>query len=73
MAKGNGLGMACYVGGYDLSNDVGAITNATLERALYSRTLVVSPDVRGAPAQGYNVAGISVSPSVVTVFGSNRN
>ncbi|HEU4758804.1 MAG TPA: CdaR family protein [Dehalococcoidia bacterium] len=43
---------------------------ATLERALYSRTLVVSPDVRGAPTQGYNVAGISVSPSVVTVFGS---
>ncbi len=43
---------------------------ATLERALYSRTLVVSPDVRGAPAQGYNVAGISVSPTVVTAFGS---
>ena len=38
MAKGNGLGMACYVGGYDLSNDVGAITNATLERALLDAT-----------------------------------
>ncbi len=43
-----------------------------LEQSLFNRTLVVSPDVRGAAAQGYNVVGISVSPTTVTVFGSQE-
>lgn len=35
----------------------------------FSRVLPVSPVLEGSPAEGYNVAGVSVDPPVVTVIG----
>ncbi len=40
-----------------------------VEQIQFSRVVVVSPVVTGSPAVGYNVAGVSVEPSTVTVFG----
>ena len=38
MAKKTGLGGQFYVGGYDLSNDIGQLDNVTLERNLLEVT-----------------------------------
>lgn len=38
MSKGNGLGAAAYISGYDLSNDFGQIDNIPLDRALLDVT-----------------------------------
>lgn len=40
-----------------------------IRQNVYRRALVVSPQIVGTPADGYNVVGISVQPSVVTVTG----
>lgn len=40
-----------------------------IQQTRYSRVLVVSPVVRGAPAEGYNVTDVRVEPVSVTVFG----
>jgi YbbR domain-containing protein len=34
------------------------------------RLLLVSPALKGSPAEGYNVAGVAVEPPLVTAFGS---
>jgi len=41
-----------------------------IEPTRFSRTLAIAPEVRGTPAQGYNMVGVSVSPATVTIFGS---
>lgn len=41
-----------------------------IRQSVYRRALVVSPQIVGTPADGYNVVGIDVQPSVVTVTGS---
>ena len=38
MAKGSGLGAQLYVGGYDLSNDIGQVDNIELVRGLLDVT-----------------------------------
>lgn len=40
-----------------------------IKQTVYRRALVVSPQVTGAPAAGYNVVGVSSTPTVVTVTG----
>lgn len=41
-----------------------------IEQKVYRKALVVSPQVTGAPARGYNVTGVSVTPATVTVSGA---
>ncbi len=41
-----------------------------IEQKVYRKALVVSPQVTGAPGPGYNVTGVSVTPTTVTVSGS---
>ncbi len=41
-----------------------------IQRKLLTRILAVSPDVKGTPAPGYNVAGVGVNPPLVTVSGA---
>jgi YbbR domain-containing protein len=41
-----------------------------IEQKEFSRALVISPQVVGAPAQGYNVVSVSVSPITIIVSGS---
>ncbi len=41
-----------------------------IEQKEFSRALVISPQVVGAPAAGYNVVGVRVDPVTVTVSGS---
>ncbi|MBI2913466.1 MAG: hypothetical protein HYY03_06060 [Chloroflexi bacterium] len=43
-----------------------------IQRKLLTRVITVSPDVAGNPAPGYNVAGVSVTPAVVTVSGARE-
>lgn len=43
-----------------------------IEQKEFSRALVISPQVVGAPAQGYNVVSVSVSPTTIIVSGSER-
>ncbi len=40
-----------------------------IKQTVYRRALVVSPQIVGTPAAGYNLVGISSAPSVVTVTG----
>jgi YbbR domain-containing protein len=40
-----------------------------VEQERFSRSMAVSPDIVGAPADGYNVASVSVNPPAVTVRG----
>jgi len=41
-----------------------------IEQKEFSRALVISPQVVGAPAPGYNVVSVSVSPTTIIVSGS---
>jgi YbbR domain-containing protein len=41
-----------------------------IEQKEFSRALVISPQVEGEPALGYNVVSVSVSPATVIVSGS---
>ncbi len=43
---------------------------ADIKRTAYQRALVVSPQLIGVPAAGYNVSGVSVNPVTVIVSGS---
>lgn len=43
-----------------------------IRQTQFARALVVNPAVIGAPAAGYSVAGVSVDPTVVTVFGARE-
>jgi len=49
-----------------------SITDVTIniEQQQFSRPLAVSPQLTGAPADGYNVVSVSTNPTVVTVLGS---
>ena len=48
-----------------------AITEVKIEidEQKFSRSVVVSPELSGIPAEGYNVTGVSVSPQTVTIRG----
>jgi YbbR domain-containing protein len=43
--------------------------SVTVEQVEFSRALVISPEVVGQPASGYNVVSVSSEPAVATVFG----
>jgi YbbR domain-containing protein len=49
-----------------------ALTGVTIniQQQKFSRSLAVSPQITGAPADGYNVVSVSVSPPTVTISGS---
>ena len=47
-----------------------ARVDVTVEQSVFSQQFVVSPRVSGIPAAGYNVTGIVVDPSLVTITGS---
>jgi len=40
-----------------------------IDEQKFSRSVVVSPQLSGVPAEGYNVTGVSVSPQTVTIRG----
>ncbi len=41
-----------------------------IQQQKFSRSMAVSPQITGAPADGYNVVSVSVSPPAVTVTGT---
>jgi YbbR domain-containing protein len=49
-----------------------ALTGVTIhiQQQKFSRSVAVSPLITGAPADGYNVVSVSVSPPTVTITGS---
>jgi YbbR domain-containing protein len=49
-----------------------ALTGVTIniQQQKFSRSVAVSPQITGAPADGYNVVSVSVSPPTVTISGS---
>lgn len=40
-----------------------------IEQTEFSRALVISPQVTGSPAEGYDIVSVQADPAVVTVFG----
>jgi YbbR domain-containing protein len=40
-----------------------------IEQTKFSRSMAISPQITGAPADGYNVVSVSVNPPVITVRG----
>ena len=40
-----------------------------IEQVEYSKVVIVSPDIRGQPARGYNIVATDVEPPTVTIFG----
>lgn len=40
-----------------------------IEQQKFSRSVAVSPNIVGEPAEGYNVVGVSVNPAAVTIRG----
>ena len=49
-----------------------ALTGVTIhiQQQKFSRSMAVSPQITGVPADGYNVVSVSVSPPAVTVSGT---
>ena len=43
--------------------------SAKISQTEFSRALVISPEITGTPADGYNVVGVSADPAVATAFG----
>jgi YbbR domain-containing protein len=52
-----------------------AIVSVTVqvEQTTFSRPVVVSPQVTGVPAEGYNIVGISANPTTVTIRGDQAS
>ena len=48
-----------------------SVTNVSVSvsQTEFSRVLTIAPEVSGTPASGYEVVGVSVEPTVATVFG----
>ncbi len=56
------------VQGVDLEPAVTQV-RVEIEQQKFSRSVSVSPQLTGSPADGYNVVGVSVNPPVVTIRG----
>jgi YbbR domain-containing protein len=44
-----------------------------IDQTTFSRPVIVSPDVTGIPADGYNIVGISSNPATVTIRGQEAS
>jgi YbbR domain-containing protein len=45
----------------------------TIEQTTFSRPVVISPQITGLPAEGYNIIGISSNPTTVTIRGDQAS
>src|SRR3990172_1916205 len=56
------------VGGVSLEPSVMNVS-VKISQTEFSRALVISPEITGTPADGYNVVSVSADPAVATAFG----
>jgi len=63
--KGNGE----LVTGVKLTPEITGV-RIDVKQQTFSRTVVISPQITGAPAAGYNVVSVTLNPPTVTISGS---